>query len=83
MALPLFFAGILFANLYRAADSPGAALGYNLFGAMVGGVMEYASMAWGVNALNLLSLAAYGGVALFLVYRSRSQVRLAPTVAIQ
>jgi hypothetical protein len=40
MAMPLFFAGILFANFYKNADSPGAALGYNLFGAMVGGILE-------------------------------------------
>ena len=37
MALPLFFAGILFANLYRAADSPGAALGYNFLAQWWGG----------------------------------------------
>jgi SAM-dependent methyltransferase len=67
MAMPLFFAGILFANFYKNAESPGVALGYNLFGAMAGGILEYASMAWGVNSLNLISLAAYGGVAVMWI----------------
>jgi hypothetical protein len=79
MALPLFFAGILFANFYRSAASPGVALGYNLFGAMVGGILEYASMAWGVNSLNLISLAAYTGVAVFVYLKSRARVEVAVT----
>src|SRR5262249_46053874 len=74
MALPLFFAGILFANFYKNAENPGAALGYNLFGAMAGGILEYTSMAWGVNNLNLVSLIAYGGVALFVYRKSRASI---------
>jgi hypothetical protein len=68
LALPLFFASIVFADCYGRVHEASVALGYNLFGAMVGGVLEYSSMAWGINSLNLLSLAAYAGVA-FLVYR--------------
>ena len=74
MAMPLFFAGILFANFYRGADSPSVAFGYNLFGAMVGGICEYGSMAWGVNSLNLISLAAYLGVAVFVYRNSHARV---------
>jgi len=70
-----------FANFYRGAASPGAALGYNLFGAMVGGILEYASMAWGVNSLNLISLAAYAGVALFVYRSSRARVPCVNVVA--
>jgi hypothetical protein len=43
------------------------ALGYNLFGAMAGGVLEYCSMASGINSLNLLSIVAYLGVAWFVL----------------
>jgi hypothetical protein len=68
LALPLFFASIVFADCYGSVREASVALGYNLFGAMVGGVLEYCSMAWGINNLNLLALAAYFGVAL-LVYR--------------
>jgi hypothetical protein len=43
---------------------------------MAGGILEYTSMAWGINSLNLFSLAAYVGVA-FFVYRSeRARVPL-------
>jgi len=68
LAAPLFFASIVFADCYANVGEASVALGYNLFGAMVGGVLEYCSMAWGINSLNLLALAAYAGVAL-LVYR--------------
>lgn len=68
LSLPVFFAGILFATFFKRVSIPGAALGYNLFGAMVGGALEYSSMAWGINDLNLLCLAAYAGVA-FFAYR--------------
>jgi hypothetical protein len=66
LALPIFFAAVLFANIYRGVELAAPALGYNLFGAMVGGVLEYLSMAWGINSLNLLALVAYLGVAWFL-----------------
>jgi len=68
LALPLFFASIVFADCYGRVQGASVALGYNLFGAMVGGVLEYSSMNWGINNLNLLSLVAYAGVA-WLVYR--------------
>jgi len=64
LALPIFFAGVLFAGAYRNVEVASTALGYNLFGAMVGGVLEYCSMAWGINSLNLISLAMYAGVAI-------------------
>jgi len=73
LALPIFFAGVLFATVYKGVELAAPALGYNLFGAMVGGVLEYLSMAWGINSLNLLSVAAYIGVA-WLLLRPKSVV---------
>jgi Spermine/spermidine synthase domain len=70
LALPLFFASILFADCYARVPEASVALGYNLLGAMVGGVLEYCSMAWGINNLNLLCLAAYAGVAILIYRRS-------------
>jgi SAM-dependent methyltransferase len=70
LALPIFFAGVLFASIYSGVELAAPALGYNLFGAMAGGVLEYFSMAWGINSLNLLSLVAYAGVA-WLILRPR------------
>ena len=77
LSLPVFFAAILFANFFKDANGSGAALGFNLFGAMAGGVLEYSSMAWGINNLNLICLAAYIGVAVV----ARSRVRAAGSVA--
>lgn len=76
LSLPIFFAGVLFATCYRDVEQAAPALGYNLFGAMAGGVLEYCSMASGINSLNLLSLLAYAGVAWFLL-RPRKVAALA------
>ncbi len=76
LSLPIFFAGVLFAICYRDVEQAAPALGYNLFGAMAGGVLEYCSMASGINSLNLLSLLAYAGVAWFLL-RPRKVASLA------
>lgn len=71
LSLPIFFAGVLFANFFKSAQVSGAALGFNLFGAMAGGVLEYSSMAWGINNLNLICLLTYAGVAFFAYRRVR------------
>ncbi|HYH00773.1 MAG TPA: hypothetical protein VD837_16695 [Terriglobales bacterium] len=68
LAVPVLFAAVLYARLFQESASPSHALGWNLFGGMVGGVLEYASTALGMNSLNLLGLVAYGIVAM-LVYR--------------
>ena len=43
-AIPVFFAGLLFAAEFRSADSPAAALGANMLGAVVGGLLENLSL---------------------------------------
>jgi spermidine synthase len=57
--VPVFFAGIVFSNSLRAAPNADAALGANLCGAMVGGLLEYLSMALGLRAIGLLALVIY------------------------
>jgi SAM-dependent methyltransferase len=59
LAIPIFFAAVAFAVVLNGRRATSIALGYNLFGAMIGGVLEYASTIWGINNLNLLCLAAY------------------------
>ena len=80
LVLPVFFAGILFSNVFRHEQLPAAALGYNLFGAIVGGVLEYTSMAWGINSLNVLTLAAYCAAGLLLFGRPFVSSRVQPPV---
>jgi hypothetical protein len=70
VALPIFFAAMIFATLFRTRADSTRALGYNLLGAIAGGVLEYSSMVLGVKALYLLVAAAYVGAYLFATRRS-------------
>jgi hypothetical protein len=45
------------------------ALGANMFGALIGGILEYSSMAWGIRSLTLLALGLYGLSWLALAFR--------------
>jgi spermidine synthase len=58
-AIPVFFAGLLFATEFQAADSPGAALGANMLGAVAGGLLENLSLVIGIRALLLLTIGLY------------------------
>jgi SAM-dependent methyltransferase len=55
-AVPVFFAGLLFAAEFRSVRSPSAALGSNILGAVAGGLLENLSLIFGLHAL--LSIAA-------------------------
>lgn len=56
---PIFFAGVCFAALFRDREESAAAIGWNLLGAVTGGLLEFLSMVMGLKALLLLALAAY------------------------
>ena len=58
-AIPVFFAGLLFASEFRSADSPAAALGANMLGAVVGGLLENVSLIIGMKALLVLAAVLY------------------------
>lgn len=66
VALPVFFSGIVFSTSFSRAKEPARALGWNLLGAVAGGLLEYASLAWGVRALGAVAIALYGLSALAL-----------------
>ncbi len=70
VAMPIFFAALIFAALLARSDDARVALAYNVMGAVVGGILEYSSMALGIRALYLLAACAYA--AAFLVMRSRA-----------
>lgn len=59
VAAPLFFSGIIFACWFERADSTSTALGANLMGAVVGGLLEYGSLAIGLRHLYLVALFFY------------------------
>ena len=68
--LPVFFAGIIFSTTFREAGAAAEAFGANLIGAMVGGFLEYLTMAIGNRHLSLMILIAYLG-SLAVLYHGR------------
>jgi SAM-dependent methyltransferase len=60
VAAPLFFSGIIFARWFERTSTPAAALGANLVGAVIGGLLEYTSLVIGLRELYLLAMAFYG-----------------------
>jgi SAM-dependent methyltransferase len=58
-AIPVFFAGILFASEFQVAESPSAALGANMLGAVVGGLLENLSLVTGMKALLVIAVVLY------------------------
>ena len=58
---PVFFSGIVFSTLLSRAPNISRALSANLFGALVGGLLEYNAMLFGFGFLYLLALGLYAG----------------------
>lgn len=56
---PIFFASACFAELFKERAAAGAAFGWNLLGAVAGGLAEFLSMSLGLKALLLVALLAY------------------------
>lgn len=85
-SIPVFFAGLLFATEFRATASPSAALGANMLGAVVGGLLENLSLILGMRALLLVAMACYvfAGIGLLLIDRGKplqSEATLQPTAS--
>ena len=56
---PMFFAGVIFARSFRDASDPDQALGFNIAGAIVGGLSESLSMLVGFRYLLLVAILFY------------------------
>ncbi len=59
VALPILFASMLFSHSFARCVSRSGAFGANLLGVAVGGLLEYGSMVFGLQALYLLALGIY------------------------
>lgn len=59
VALPVLFAALIFSTLLSRRADATHALAYNLLGAIVGGVLEYSAMAFGIKALYVVALVTY------------------------
>jgi hypothetical protein len=62
----VFFAGIVFIRSFAGAEFSGAALGSNLLGALVGGVLESLSFWTGLRSLLLIAALLYAASAIAL-----------------
>jgi len=69
LCLPVFFAGIVFMRSFAESKFSSDALGSNLLGAMVGGMLESLSLWTGIKSLVLAAAALY--VASWLALRRR------------
>jgi spermidine synthase len=66
LCTPVFFAGIIFVSSFARANFRGSALGANLFGALLGGLMELLSLWFGLRSLTVLTALLYLASAFFL-----------------
>jgi Spermine/spermidine synthase domain len=57
---PIFLANMVFAQRFRGTGDSGTAFGANLLGAMVGGILEYASLVVGYRWLLVFVALLYG-----------------------
>jgi SAM-dependent methyltransferase len=68
-AVPVFFAGLLFAHEFSRSTNPAKDLGANMLGAVVGGLLENLSFVFGMKALLLIAAVVYAVAALSLYPR--------------
>ena len=80
VALPVFFSGVIFSCSVKEFDDPAKALGINLFGAVIGGVLENAVMIGGTQVLALLAMLLYAGSAIVLSHPRRRRQNASATV---
>jgi spermidine synthase len=66
LCTPAFFAGVIFVSGFARAGFRGSALGSNLFGSLIGGLLESASLWFGLKSLAILAAILYLGSAIFL-----------------
>jgi hypothetical protein len=69
--LPICFSGVIISSLLARTNDLGAALASNLIGSVLGGCLEYLSMAVGLRSLALLALVLYLGALYFWLGRNR------------
>jgi hypothetical protein len=76
-ALPVFFSGMIFSSALKHCSIPSAALGVNLLGAVIGGVLENSVIIGGIALVGGLAVLAYA-VAWLSSMRKSTQPPLVP-----
>ena len=59
LTLPIFFAAMVFAEIFAESENPAFALGWNILGAAVGGMTEAFSYLFGIPGLVLIAALFY------------------------
>jgi SAM-dependent methyltransferase len=77
---PVYFAGLVFARSFSLAELAAPAMGANILGSVVGGWVEYSTMAVGMRALVLLAAAFYA-FSLLALWAHAGQVAAQPAPA--
>jgi SAM-dependent methyltransferase len=80
VGVPAFFASLCFVALFRQEPDAAIAFGWNLLGAVAGGLLELGAMALGFKALHLVALGAYA-LAFLAWRRGRPRRTAAPGLA--
>lgn len=74
LCTPVFFAGIVFISSFARVGFRGSALGSNLFGSLLGGLLESSSLWFGLRSLTIVAALLYVGSAIFLSSSSETKV---------
>jgi multisubunit Na+/H+ antiporter MnhF subunit len=74
VGIPVFFASLCFVSVFRGRADSSSAFGWNLLGAVAGGLLELVAMAVGFKALHLVALLAY--LLAFLAWRREAATPL-------
>jgi SAM-dependent methyltransferase len=82
LCTPVFFASIIFVSSFARAGFRGSALGSNLFGSLIGGLLESLSLWFGLKSLAIIAALLYLGSALFLRRREAGATPLAVPSAV-
>jgi len=59
VGFPVFFTGLIFSQSFKTVIDPTKALGVNLFGAVVGGILENSVMIGGMVTIGILAILIY------------------------
>jgi SAM-dependent methyltransferase len=78
--LPMLLASSIFSISFRHVASPSRALAFNIFGAVLGAMLEYVSNYTGIGSLVLISTVLYA--ASFVAVLKKPQVQAAPAPGI-
>jgi len=69
--LPIFLANLVFSREFKDAEASTRSFGWNLLGAVLGGGLEYVSLATGHRSLIFIVAACYGLATIFFVREAR------------